>query len=266
MNAAEIEALVEQVGDEILGRLGLPASALAEAGLAREAPASAWPLPEGGYASALELVYGAPQASATEVSETCRRARQAALAVVWAPVSLIPVAVSALSGAPTRAGALIDFPHGAASTGARLADLEIALRLGAELVNLILGAGRARSGEPDVIQAEVRAAAALCAGAGVPLAVTLEADLLSEQDLARAAAAALAGGADALCCSTGRHGHVFASPRWITLLREIAGGRAVVIAAGRIGGFGHAAALISAGADRIAADDPWAILAQAPAP
>jgi hypothetical protein len=39
----------------------------------------------------------------------------------------------------------------------------------------------------------------------------------------------------------------------------------VVVAGGRIAGFGHAAALIAAGADRIATDDPWAILEAAPA-
>ena len=263
MSPAEIEALVEQVGEEILGRLGVPASALNGAAIAPQAPASAWPRPAQGYASALEWVCGAPDATTMHVRTVCEQARAAKIPVVWVPVRLVAAAVAALGPGATSAGALVDYPDGASSTAARLADVETALRLGAGMVNLTLGAGRVREADADVLRAEIRAAAEICAGA--PLAVTLEAELLSAEELERAAAAALAGGADALCCGTGRQGHAYASDQTVATLRKTAGGGAVVIAGGRIAGFGHAAALIAAGADRIAADDPVALLSAAPA-
>jgi deoxyribose-phosphate aldolase len=258
MTSAEIEALVEQVGDEILGRLGLTATALEAVRPALQAAPSAWPRPQGGYASSVELVCASPDATAADVRSLCLRASKGGLPVAWTSASVIATAVSALTGSPTRAGALIDFPSGNSSTPARLADIENALRLGADMINLTLGAGRARV-EAEVLQAEIRAAATLCADAGAPLAVTLEAPILSEKDLASAAAAVLAAGADALCSSAGAGSHAFASDRSIALLREVAGSTPVV-AGGRIAGFAHAAALIAAGADRIALADPFAIL------
>lgn len=265
MTPAEIEALVEQVGDEILGRLGLPRAALTAPASAPQAPAAAWARPAGGYAAAVELLCAAPEVSQSDIRQSCGRAAKALLPAVWTQTSLLAEAVSALAGCGVRAGALVDYPGGMSSTPARLTDLETALRLGAEMVNMACGAGRVRSMEPDVLRAEVRAAAALCREAGAPLAVTLEPALLSEEELVRAAAAALAGGADALCSASGRLSREYASDRAIALLREVAGARAVVVAGGRIAGFEHAAALIAAGADRIATDDPWAILEAAPA-
>jgi deoxyribose-phosphate aldolase len=262
MTPAEIEALVEQIGEEILGRLGLPASALNGIAPPRLASAEAWSRPKGGYASAVEWVFAAPEASAAEVCEACVRAGAARLPVVWTPISLTAHAVAALGGSPTRAGALVDFPFGAASTAARLADVETALRLGADVVNLTLGGGRARSLDADVLKAEVRAAAGLCSGAA--LAVTLEAELLTDEELARAASASLEGGADALCTGTGACGRAFASDRAVAILRGATGAKGVVIAGGRIAGFPHAAALIAAGADRIAVEDSLALLAGAP--
>jgi deoxyribose-phosphate aldolase len=264
MSPAEIEALVAQVGDEILGRLGLSQSDLERREAPPEAPATAWSRPRSGYGSAIELICGAPELTASEVAEACRRACSSGLPVVWTPSSSTAVAVAQLEGSTTRAGALIDFPGGSSSTPTRLADVETTLRLGAELVNLTVSAGRARSA-PDSLSTEVGAAAELCVGAGAALAVTLEADHLSDEDLVRAAAAALEGGADALCSSTGRLSHAFASDRAIAFLRETVKDRAVVVAGGRIASFGHAAALISAGADRVAVEGPWALLDGAPA-
>jgi deoxyribose-phosphate aldolase len=264
MNPAEIEALVEQVGDEILGRLKLPGTVLQTLGAVPQASPNVWPRPEGGYASCLELVCASADATASDVRRGCERAREAGIPVVWTPTSLLPAAVAELSSSEARAGALIDFPGGASSTPARLADIETALRLGAAIINLTLGAGRSRA-EADVLEAELRAAVSLCRDAGAPLAVTLEEALLPEADLRRAAAAALAAGADAICTSTGAFSHAFASDSAVASLRQAAGSGAVVIAAGAIAGFGHAAALAAAGADRIATDDPWAVLDAAPA-
>ena len=258
MSPAEIEALVAQVGDEILGRLGLDHSTLDTR--APEAPASAWPKPEGGYAAALELVCASPELSSEDVAAACARAHSTNLPVVWTPASWTAAAVARLDGSAARAGALIDFPNGSGSTPARLADIEIALRLGAGLVNLSFGAGRVRSGGADAVRSEARAAAQLCAEAGAALAVTLEASQLSDRALVEAAAAALEGGADAICSGTGQLTHAYAPDRAVAFLRETVQDRAAVIAGGRIAGFGHAAALVAAGADRIASDDPWALL------
>ena len=132
------------------------------------------------------------------------------------------------------------------------------------MINLAIGSGRARSSGPDAIRTEVAAAAMLCSDADAPLAVTLEEAHLGDEDLAALAAAVVAGGADALCSSTGQLSHAYASDRSISILRRTVGEGAAVIAAGRIAGFGHAAALIASGADRLAVEDPWALLAAAP--
>ncbi len=260
MSPAEIEELVEQVGDEILDRLGLPSPAPASSPAPTRASASAWPRPAEGYASALELVCASPRQSADDVAAACRRAADAGAPVVWAPVSRAAVCGAALAGAPTSAGALIDHPFGAASTPARLADIEVALRLGVDLVNLTLN-----SGNLAAIEGEIHAAAALCSSAHCALAVTLDSSTLSEEQLAGAAVAAVGAGADAVCCASGALSDDYSSATCLAALHAALGGRAALVAGGRIAGFPHAAALIAAGADRIALADPWSLLQAAPA-
>jgi deoxyribose-phosphate aldolase len=259
MNSAELDALVERIGDEILARLG-PASSQTFPAL----PSGDWPRPAGGYAQAIEWAIVEPTPAPAEVSSACVEAVEMGLAAVWVPVSAAARAVGALAGSKTVAGAVVDFPSGAASTPGRLTDLETALRLGAGAAAVTLNSGRIRAGDWDGLHAELAACAASCRSAEAGLAVILSPDGLSADEFVRAGAVARLAGVTAV--------RVFSSEAG-TLIR------AVAALAGALGGeselgavlpsgaqsFAAAAACVSAGARRAVATRPAVVLAGAPA-
>ena len=258
MNSAELDALVERIGDEIFARLG-PASPPAFPAL----PPGDWPRPASGYAQAIEGALVEPAPTPAEVSSACAEAVELGLAAVWVPVSAAARAVATLAGSKTVAAAVVDFPAGAASTPARLADLETALRLGAGAAAVTLNTGRMRAGDWDGLHAELAACAALCRSAEAGLAVLLSPDGLGEDEIVRAGAAARLAGVAAIRVFSSDAG---ALVRALAALTGAMGGESELGAVLPPGAqsFAAAAACVPAGARRVVATRPAAVLAGAP--
>ena len=128
--------------------------------------------------------------------------------------------------------------------------------LGAHEIDMVLDIGRARDGDWDAVEADIRAVRAACPGR--VLKVILETCLLTEPEIVRACRAAKNAGADFVKTSTG-FSTGGARPEDVALMKKSAGGL-LVKASGGIHSYPEAKAMIDAGADRIGASAGIAIL------
>ncbi len=146
------------------------------------------------------------------VRALCRRALQPdpaladlpPVAAVCVYPRLVGVARAALSGSVVRVASVATaFPSGQTALTTRLAEVEQAVRDGADEVDMVISRGAFLAGERARVAEEVREAKAVCGA--VVLKVILETGELETYDNVRAAAElALEGGADFLKTSTGK--------------------------------------------------------------
>jgi deoxyribose-phosphate aldolase len=257
MTEREIDALVAQIGDELLGRL----NGSAPAGLEAEpAPLAGWRPPSRGLNTILDLTLLNPVSTAADIRHGCATAKQASLRAVCTASSRVAVAERALRGSQVVLAAAVGFPHGAAATPAKLAEAELALRNGAQEIETVASPAALREGDLDRLHAELRAMAELVQAHGARLTVTLEAALLDDQQLLRGGAVARLAGADAVKTATGFNAHGPVAPRQVAALAAAIGADLAIVA-GDTRSFGGLTHLVAAGAVRAASAQALEVLA-----
>jgi len=256
MNQLEIEALVERVGDELLSQLGLasrpsvsPSSEIGCACVHDKSAATALP---GNSLKRVELSVLAPETDVAAIDAACARAVAKGLYGVCVPMGLVPRAARMLEGKTQRVCGAVDIPHGASVAGVKLAGVEATFMLGADEAELMIHAGSLRDGRLDEIFAEISGAAKLAAAAGRSLLIAIDPGLLTEEHLVRAAAMAAVAGAQGLSASSGLNTHTAVVEQHVKLLRQAAGDRLEIKAAGNAA---SAQSLMAAGADRVSTAD-----------
>lgn len=200
-------------------------------------------------AAYIEHTYLKPEGAESQVLQLCAEAVEGGLFGVCVQPAYVRRASEALSGHGVRLVTVVGFPHGANASEVKAFEAERAVADGADEIDMVANLGWAVAGEWRRVERDV--AAVVGAASGRPVKVILETALLvDEARIREAARAALAGGAAFLKTSTGfgPGGATVPHVRW---LREEAGARAKVKAAGGIRTVEQALALISAGADRL---------------
>jgi len=200
------------------------------------------------FAQALESTLLAATARGEEVEALCREALEVGFAGVCVAPCRVAEAAAHLAGSPVRVVGVAGFPLGSQTARAKAAEVEEVFALGAQEVDLVFNLGLFLEGRLSPVSAELRDARR-AAGAGV-LKVILETAALTPAQTREAAALALGAGADYLKTSTG-FGPAGARIPDVRLLRQVAGSRCGVKAAGGIRTFEQAESLLAAGADRI---------------
>jgi deoxyribose-phosphate aldolase len=140
---------------------------------------------------------------------------------------------------------VVGFPHGQHATETKVAEASAAREAGADEIDVVGNVGRLRAGEDEAIEAEL---AEIVAAVGLPVKVIVEAPLLSEAELHRAAECALAADADYLKTATG-FSEGGATVADVELMSEYL----PVKASGGVGSWADARAMFEAGAERIGA-------------
>lgn len=140
---------------------------------------------------------------------------------------------------------VVGFPHGQHATETKCREANLARDAGADELDLVANVGRLRAGEDDAVQAEI---AEVVAAVDLPVKVIVEAPLLSDEELHRAAECARDADADYLKTATGFSGGG-ATVEDVELLGEYL----PVKASGGIGSWEDALAMFGAGAERIGA-------------
>ncbi len=233
MSPREMDALVERIGDEILARLQAAPSVTVEPDSASPA---VWPRPPGGYAAALETAALGPGLTARAVDAACAQALELGVRAVWTAASWTPRAYCRLSSGAVCIGAAVGYPFGDSTPVAKRAEAETALTAGAAELLTVFNTGAWLSGERERAYVDLLA---VC-GLGAPVTAVLDAALLSDNELVRAAIAANLAGAQTVQCGAGYSSHGSLEFRKVRLVADAVGEERIV-AAGGVSGFAHAA-------------------------
>ena len=162
-----------------------------------------------------------------------------------------------LRGTGVKTCVVVGFPLGAMSSGAKALEAALAVREGAEEVDMVMSIGSAKAGDWAAVQADI----ASVVGAAKPaiVKVIIETCLLSDEEKVNACLAAKAAGAAFVKTSTGfSTGGATVSD--IALMRKTVGPDMGVKASGGVRTREQALAMIEAGASRIGCSSTKAIM------
>jgi deoxyribose-phosphate aldolase len=149
-----------------------------------------------------------------------------------------------LSGSGVKVVTVVDFPLGASTRRAKVAEAE---SIGADEIDMVVSLGAVKFGDWATVEGDIRAVV----GVGVPVKVIVESAALTSDELVRACQAAVDSGAAYVKTSTGFHSAGGATVGAVALMRRTVGEHVGVKASGGIRDAATAIAMIEAGATRI---------------
>ena len=150
------------------------------------------------------------------------------------PLHLGALVHSILRGSPVKVCTVAGFPSGAVPPTVKRLEAEIALRNGAQEIDMVLPLGLLRGGELDMVRQDIATVAEATAERGAVLKVILEAAALTEREIAVGCALARLGGAQFVKTSTGLHPAGGARVEHVAWMRKAVGNDLGVKAAGGI--------------------------------
>jgi deoxyribose-phosphate aldolase len=200
------------------------------------------------FAGAIESTLLSATALEPQVEALCREAADVGFRGVCVPPCRVKAAAGLLARSAVRVVSVAGFPLGFQTSRAKVAEVAELFEQGAHEVDLVMNVGLFLDGRLSPVSGELREARR-AAGGGV-LKVILETGCLTPAEMREAASLALGAGADFLKTSTG-FGPAGARVPDVRILRQVAGSRCGVKAAGGIRTFDQAQSLVLAGADRL---------------
>lgn len=198
-----------------------------------------------------------PDAVESDILNLCAEATEHRFAAVCVNPTWVAAASSALQGTGVHVCAVIGFPTGTHSTAIKVAESAGCVDAGAQEIDMVANSGWLKDGRHADYVADILAVRKRI-GDGVILKVIIEAALLTQDQIVRAATLATHSGCNFVKTSTG----VYSKARLedIQLLRRALPERIQIKAAGGIRTAVDAEAMISAGADRIGTSNSIAIV------
>ncbi len=196
----------------------------------------------------------------TPVDVAALIAEAAALGVYSVCVSPSQLPVTIPEGSGVLVATVVGFPSGAVKSAVKAAEAAQAVADGADEVDMVINLGAVKSGDWDLVQADI---AAVRAGAPAPtvLKVIIESAALTDEEITKACQASEAAGADFVKTSTGFHPAGGASVHAVTLMSQAVGTRLGIKASGAIRDGATAEAMIAAGATRLGLSGTATVLA-----
>jgi deoxyribose-phosphate aldolase len=194
----------------------------------------------------------APDASAADIDQLCAEAREYRFASVCINPTWVKRAANSLRGTDVVTCTVIGFPLGANSTEIKAMEARRALRDGAREVDMVLNVGALKSGEYNLVRADIAKVAEAAHEVGGLCKVILETSLLTDEEKVIASSLAKEAKADFVKTSTG-FGSGGATVYDVALMRETVGPEMGVKASGGVRTLEDVEDLIAAGASRIGA-------------
>ena len=210
-------------------------------------------------AKALDHSLLRPELTVAEVREGCRLARRFDVVSVCVRPSDVAVAGDELAGSDVLVTTTIGFPHGVATTAAKVAEARDALALGAVELDMVQHVGRLRSGDSAYVEQDIRAVVEEAHRARAVVKVILENAYLTDEEKVLACRLAEAAGADFVKTSSG-FAPGGATVADLALMRRTCSPRVRIKAAGGVSTLDGALAVIAVGADRIGMRATQAVL------
>ena len=198
-----------------------------------------------------------PQADRDQIEALCADARAHDFFSVCVNSGNVHLASRMLAGSNVKVCAVVGFPLGAGTPGAKAFEAREAVRCGASEIDMVLNIGALRSGDFSLILDDIRKVVKAVPGKIVK--VILETGMLNDEEKAVSCALAKAAGAHFVKTSTG-FGPGGATVEDIKLMRRIVGPGIGVKASGGIRDYKTAAAMLQAGASRLGCSSSVAIV------
>ena len=205
-----------------------------------------------------------PDATQDQIAQLCYEARKHGFAAVCVNPAHVKLCAQLLKGSPVHICTVVGFPLGATPPEVKAYEAQQALDDGATEVDMVINIGALKSKDYALVERDIASVARTCHAGGAILKVIIEAALLSDEEKVIACQLAKTAGSDYVKTSTG-FGPGGATLSDVALMRRSVGPELGVKAAGGIGSFEEAKAMVAAGATRIGASAGVKILQQASA-
>ncbi len=202
-----------------------------------------------------------PIANAEQVRELCAEARTNHFASVCVNPRWVPLVAKELAGSDVLVCTVIGFPLGANQTEIKAEEAKLAVKQGAQEVDMVIDLGSLKSGDFKAVEEDIRSVVKAAGKATVK--VIIETCFLSDDEKRTACELAKKAGAHFVKTSTG-FGSGGATAEDVKLMRKAVGDALKVKASGGIRSYHDAIAMLEAGADRIGTSSGVAIVAELP--
>ena len=285
MNPAELDQLVQQIGEELLARVGNGISVakvlrgeglnipdtvcpdctqrcvqtcakktkdILAAGASRVSASEKLTKIDPAIASMIDHTMLKPEATEPEIRKLCAEAKKYVFASVCVNPYWIPVVAAELAGTPVKVCTVVGFPLGANATETKRAETEAAIRAGAQEIDMVINVGALKGGDYDTVKRDIQAVVEVSHRGGAIVKVILETALLDDNQKAIACTMCKLAGADFVKTSTG-FSKSGATAHDIALMRNAVGPELGVKASGGIRTLEDFRAMAAAGASRIGA-------------
>jgi deoxyribose-phosphate aldolase len=200
-----------------------------------------------------------PELTQADVIAGCKLAHQYHVASVCVKPCHVRLAVEQLSGSDVNVGTVIGFPHGSNLTPVKVAEAQQAMADGAVELDMVLNIGELRSGNSDLVRADIQAICAAAHSRGARVKVIFENAYLTDAEKILACHLCEEAGADWVKTSTG-FAPTGATLDDLRLMRANVAPQIQVKAAGGVRTLDAILAVIDAGCTRVGATATAAIL------
>ena len=195
-----------------------------------------------------------------QVVQLCAEAKAQGFASVCVNPAWVPLCAKELAGSPVLVCTVVGFPLGANRGEIKAAEAALAVKEGAQEVDMVINIGAAKAGDWKLVEEDIRAVVKASGKATVK--VIIETCYLTDAEKVKACEASRAAGAHFVKTSTG-FGTGGATPEDVALMKKAVEGELKVKASGGIRSYEDAIRMLEAGADRIGASSGVAIVAEA---
>lgn len=199
-----------------------------------------------------------PEATRADVAALLDEAERLGVLAVCVSPSMLP-----LDAAGLVVAAVCGFPSGKHASAVKAHEAAIAVRAGADEVDMVIDIGAARAREWATVESDISAVRAAIPAPRL-LKVIIESAALDDEALVAASRAAEAAGADFVKTSTGFHPAGGATEHAVRVMAATVGGRLGVKASGGIRTAQQALGMVEAGATRLGLSASRQILAELP--
>jgi deoxyribose-phosphate aldolase len=203
-----------------------------------------------------------PDATQDQIAQLCFEARKHGFAAVCVNPTYVKLCSQLLQGTPVHVCTVVGFPLGATPPEVKAYEAQQAMDDGATEVDMVINIGALKSKDYALVERDIASLARTCHAGGAILKVIIEAALLTNEEKVLACQLAKAAGADYVKTSTG-FGPGGATVHDVALMRRAVGPEMGIKAAGGIGSYEDAKAMVAAGATRIGASAGVKIVQQA---
>ena len=187
-------------------------------------------------------------ATPEQIIKLCEEAKQFDFMSVCVNPAYVPLAAECLKGSDVKVCTVIGFPLGMNLTKTKIDEAALAIKEGAEEIDMVINVGMLKAGHDQYVEEEIRELKAV-AGQKV-LKVIIETCLLTDEEKVRACIASKNAGADFVKTSTG-FSTGGATVHDVALMRKTVGPEMGVKASGGVRTHEDLLAMVEAGATRI---------------